>query len=128
MKIEHIGLNVKDPQASATWYVENLGMRILKQGGPPTHGRFLVDSAGQAIVEIYRNEKAPIPDYATMDPVVLHVAIASANVRTDRQRLIDAGATPEGELIVTPEGDELAVVRDPWGLALQLVKRGKSLI
>jgi catechol 2,3-dioxygenase-like lactoylglutathione lyase family enzyme len=127
MKIEHIGFNVKEPQAAADWYVANLGMNLVKQGGPPTYGRFLADGPGQTVLEFYRNDKAPIPDYAATDPITLHVAIVSSDVRGDRKRLITAGATPAGEATVTPEGDELAVVRDPWGLAIQLARRGKPL-
>jgi catechol 2,3-dioxygenase-like lactoylglutathione lyase family enzyme len=128
MDIEHIGINVKDPQAAARWYVENLGWKIIRQGGAPTHGRFLADTAGRGLLEVYCNTKAPIPDYFATDPVTLHVAIASGDVRADRQRLVEVGATPEGEVAVTPDGDEIAMVRDPWGLALQLVKRAKPLI
>ncbi len=128
MNIEHIGINIKDPQSAARWYVDNLGWKIIRQGGPPAHGRFLADSAGRGIMEVYCNTKAAIPDYFAMDPVVLHVAVASGDVRADRQRLVDAGATPEGEIAVTPDGDQIAMVRDPWGLPLQLVKRAKPLV
>jgi glyoxylase I family protein len=127
MKMEHIGFNVKEPKAVAKWYVENLGLKVVKQGGPPTYGHFLADSSGQGILEFYCNTRAPIPDYASMDPVTLHVALVSDEVRADRKRLIDAGAAPEGEATVTPEGDELAMVRDPWGLAIQLAKRRKPM-
>lgn len=45
-----------------------------------------------------------------------------------RARLIAAGATPAGEIVVTPAGDELAMLRDPWGIPLQLVRRAEPMI
>jgi hypothetical protein len=42
--------------------------------------------------------------------------------------LLDAGATPAGEIVTTPTGDVMTFVRDPWGLTVQLVKRAKPLI
>jgi hypothetical protein len=39
-----------------------------------------------------------------------------------------AGATAEGEVSVTPAGDEMAMLRDPWGLPVQLIKRRVPMI
>jgi hypothetical protein len=44
------------------------------------------------------------------------------------QRLIAAGATAEGEINTTGRGDQLAFLRDPWNIVIQLVKRGKPLL
>ena len=43
-------------------------------------------------------------------------------------RLLAAGATTAGDVTITPTGDEMTFLRDPWGLALQLVKRGAPLM
>ena len=32
-----------------------------------------------------------------------------------------------GEAETSPAGDDLAMLRDPWGFALQLVKRAKPM-
>jgi uncharacterized glyoxalase superfamily protein PhnB len=63
-----------------------------------------------------------------MDPLVLHVAFAPDDVRATRERLIAAGAVPVGDVVVTPTGDEFAMLRDPWGLALQLARRARPLV
>jgi hypothetical protein len=39
-----------------------------------------------------------------------------------------AGATAEGEVVVTDGGDTMAMLRDPWGLAVQLVNRRERMI
>jgi len=37
-------------------------------------------------------------------------------------------ATPEGEPFTNPAGDEVAMLRDPWGLAIQLIHRADPMI
>ena len=123
MKIEHVAFNVAEPVAVAQWYIENLGMRAVRTGPPPVSMHFLVDAAGQSMVELYHNAKAPVPEYRKIDPLVLHLAFAVDDVRAMRERLLKAGATPEGEVTTTEGGDDLAMLRDPWGFAVQLVRR-----
>jgi glyoxylase I family protein len=127
MNIEHAGLNVPDPVAAARWYTEHLGMRVLRTSGPPNHAHFLADAPGRMVLEIYGNPAVPVPDYRSMHPLVLHLAFAVDDVRATRTRLLAAGATTEGEPETNTAGDDLAMLRDPWGLALQLVRRGTPL-
>lgn len=127
MKLEHVALLVADPVAVARWYEEHLGMRVVRTGEAPGNARFLADDEGRSVLEIYAGTP-PLPGYASMDPLVLHVAFAPDDVRATRERLIAAGAVPVGDVVVTPTGDELAVQRDPWGLALQLARRARPLV
>jgi hypothetical protein len=58
--------------------------------------------------------------------VVVHadvVAFAVADIDGERQRLLQVGATADGDISTTAKGDQLAIVRDPWGNAVQLVQR-----
>jgi glyoxylase I family protein len=128
MNIEHVALNVSDPIALADWYVKNLGMRILRALAEPPYTRFLADAAGRVVLEVYRQEKAPVPDYAAMDVLVLHVAFVTKDLTAARERLLGAGATAVGETATTPAGDVMAWLRDPWGVPLQLVTRAKPLL
>jgi glyoxylase I family protein len=59
---------------------------------------------------------------------VLHIAFWADDVAATRARLLTAGATPEGEVVLTPAGDTVAMLRDPWGLAIQFVHRGSPMI
>ena len=128
MKLEHVALLVADPPAMARWYEENLGMRVVKRSDePPGHARFLADSAGTSVLETYASDVHPIPDYRAMDPALLHVAFATTEIVTTRDRLIAAGATPVGEIAQNAAGDRFAMLRDPWGLALQLADRARPL-
>ena len=128
MKIEHIALNVPDPAAIADWYVANLGMQVVRQSGAPTYTTFLADSDGDTILELYRFDGAPLPDYAAQDPMVLHLAFSSANAVEQARELAAAGAQLQGEPRATDGGDTLIFLRDPWGIALQLVERSRPLL
>jgi glyoxylase I family protein len=127
MNIEHVALNVADPAALADWYVKHLGMKIVRQVDVPPHTRFIADESGRTVLEIYR-QKAPVPDYASQDPMVLHVAFIAPDIRGCRDRLLAAGATVAKDIHTTPEGDEMAFLHDPWGVVIQLVKRAKPLM
>ena len=128
MDIEHIAYQVSDPVAAAEWYALHLGLRIVWSGGPPAHGRFMADSSSHVMVELYHNPKAPVPDYRSMDPVLLHLALETDDVPAVRARLMAAGASPEGDIVRAASGDVIAVVRDPWGFPLQLCHRAKPMI
>lgn len=128
MNLEHIGMNVPDPAAAAKWYCQHLGMTVKRAGPPPANGRFLADTRGEMMLEFYSNHSAPIPDYRTVHSQVLHVAFQVEDVRATRERLVHAGALAEGEMIVNDEGDVLAMLRDPWGVPIQLVKRAQAMI
>lgn len=130
MKIEHVGYMVEDPIRVAEWYCAHLGFRVARgmQVSPFTH--FLVDSAGQSMLEIYNNPAAQVPDYAALDPLVLHVAmdVGEEGIETVRDRLLAAGASLYSDLTLTPAGDQLIMLRDPWGLALQLARRMNAML
>jgi catechol 2,3-dioxygenase-like lactoylglutathione lyase family enzyme len=127
MKLEHVALLVADPVSMASWYEQHLGMRVVRTGEAPGHARFLADDAGASVLEVYAGTP-PVPDYGAMDPALLHVAFAVEDVVGTRARLLAAGATPVGDVVVTPAGDRFAMLRDPWGLALQLARRGQPLV
>lgn len=126
MTFEHFALNVPEVHAHARWYVAHLGFRILRQreDGPYTH--FLADDTGRPIIELYTNLSAPRPNYATNDPLCFHIAVMAADARAEQKRLVDAGAT----FVLTdelPDGTLLVMLRDPWGVPLQLCQRAKPL-
>lgn len=128
MKIEHVAYNVDDPLAMGRWYVEHMGMAVKRRTIDPPYAHFLADDSGKVMIEIYGNPDAPVPDYRNLDARALHLAFVSKDVDADIQRLTAAGATLDGEPFRTPEGDHLAMLRDPWGFAIQLVKRGTPMI
>ncbi len=125
---EHTALNVSAPVEMARWYTANLDMKIVREGPPPINARFVADRDGHTMIEIYTNPPDAVPNYASMDPLQLHLAFMVDDVDAIRSRLIDAGATSVGDVTVTPAGDRLAMLRDPWGLAIQLVCRSDPML
>jgi catechol 2,3-dioxygenase-like lactoylglutathione lyase family enzyme len=126
MKIEHFALNVADPVAMAAWYCTHFGLRVVRHLPEPAQTHFLADEAG-GVLEIYRNPPEEVPDYAAMDPLLLHLAFASANPVADRERLVAAGASSVSEVRLA-DGSHLMMLRDPWGLAFQLCRRAIPLL
>jgi glyoxylase I family protein len=126
MHVEHIGLNVPDAAAMAAWYQEHLGMQVVKQLHEACF--FIADETGHGILEIYTNPKAPIPEYKSMDPLELHFAFCSEDIEADFRRLVTAGATPVSKPAEASPGSVLAMLRDPWGLVVQLASRTDPMI
>ena len=128
MRIEHFAYMVADPPKVADWYVKNLGWQIRLREDKSPHARFIADSSGQVMVEIYNNPAAVVPDYRSMNPLLLHIGMTCGpDLDEVRDRLLAAGATDAGGIIVTPRGDRLAMLRDPWGLAIQLCHRSTPI-
>lgn len=123
MNVEHIAFAVEDSVAMAEWYCQNLGMKVTRQGGPPIYMTFVADEAGTTMFELYVQPDVETPDYASMDPLILHLAFSADDIEGTRDRLIEAGATLAQAPFQTDAGDTLCMLRDPWGLALQLVRR-----
>lgn len=128
MKLEHTAYQVEDPVALAAWYVAHLGMTIKRKQDASPFGHFLADDGETVMLEFYNNPKVRVPDYRAIDPLVLHIAFRADDVAGVRAKLLAAGATPEGEIRQDAMGDTLAMLRDPWGLAVQLVKRVTPMI
>lgn len=122
MKFEHFALNVPDARTMSRWYVEHLGLTVLRSIPAAPHTHFLGDDTGRVFVEFYSNPAAVFPDYAASHPFVLHVAFFAPDAGAAAQRLQAAGATPFSDDLL-PDGSRLIFLRDPWGVPVQLCQR-----
>ena len=121
MKLEHVAIDVADPEAFKAWWCENLGFRVSPNPG------FIMDDSGTAGLEVYRTGETPsAPDYGSMNSMTFHVAFVSDDVKADVDRLVAAGATVE-QLKLDNPAFHMAILRDPWGVAIQLCKREKTI-
>jgi len=128
MRVEHIAWQVPDPVATADWYVRNMGFRVARRGKGPTLAHFLADEFGHVVIEVYNNPAASMPDYPVMSPLLLHLAFAVSDMAGTRDMLVKVGATVAEDISKTHAGDEIAMLRDPWGFPIQLVKRAEPMI
>ncbi len=121
MRLEHFAIDIADPAAFKAWWSANLGLRVS-----PANDAFLVDDSGTFVIEVYRTDKTPsAPDYRAIDPMTLHIAFLSDDVDADVARLVAAGAE-QVELVHKP-GFDMAILRDPQGVSIQLVKRAAAV-
>jgi catechol 2,3-dioxygenase-like lactoylglutathione lyase family enzyme len=127
LNVEHFACNVSDPVAMAAWYTEHLGMRVVRRVETPPYIHFIADANLRVVIEIYSNPADAIPDYKSMHPLRFHLAFAADDPAAVKAALVSAGATFVDEQTLG-DGSRLVMLRDPWGLALQLVKRATPLI
>jgi len=128
MRIEHAGIQVKEPAAMADWYIANLGFKCVRSADTPVPVRFIADSGSKVMLEVYRNPDVGVPDYASTDPLHLHVAFTCDDPGPAAQRLVRAGAKLVSGPEIKPNGDELVMLRDPWGLPIQLCRRASPMV
>jgi len=127
MKLEHVAFNVKDPVAVAAWYNRHLGLVTVRQLAVSSHTHFLADDGGTVLLEIYNNPPDAVPPYADMDPLLFHLAFVSDDPERDKAALLSAGATLVSDQRLA-DGSRLVMLRDPWGVALQLCKRAVPML
>jgi glyoxylase I family protein len=128
IRLEHVAINVENPIAMAKWYCNNLDMKIVRKGPPPVNMHFISDAQGNMMLEIYHNPPDAVPDYPSMDPLMLHIAFMVDDVEGTCRKLVTAGATVATEITVTESGDKLAMLRDPWGVPIQILKRAEPML
>ena len=127
MKFEHFALNVAEPLQMADWYVAHLGLSIVKKMESPPYMIFMADDSGTIMLEIYNNPKAAVLDYHEFHPLTVHLAFVSDHPKEDKERLLRAGATLCSDDILE-DGSHLVMLKDPWGLAIQLCKRAVPML
>lgn len=122
MVFEHFALNVINVDNVVSWYAENLELKVVSQQHEPPFMTFLADSSDRVIMEIYHRPDETITVFAEKHPLTFHVAFVSENAQEDRLRLEEQGATFFEE-VKKEDGSHLIMLRDPWGMPLQLCQR-----
>jgi glyoxylase I family protein len=128
MRIEHFAYQVEHTAKASSWYCQHLGFVVKRSADDPVPVRFLADESGCVMIEIYNNPTVTTPDYASMDPLLLHLAFVCDHVQTATDRLLEAGATWVSGPEIMGNGDEIAMLRDPWGLAIQFIRRTDPMV
>jgi catechol 2,3-dioxygenase-like lactoylglutathione lyase family enzyme len=126
MKFEHFALNVTDARAAAKWYADHIGLRVARSREDMPYTSFLSDDTGRVIVEFYSNPAAVVPDYSSIHPLCFHIAFVAEDPKAAKARLLAAGASEAYDEGLA-DGTILLMLRDPWGVPLQIVKRPKPL-
>ena len=122
MVFEHFAVNVVDVKSAVKWYVENLGLTVVSEQKEAPFMNFLGDATGRVIIEFYHRSDAVITDFNKEHPLTFHVAFVSENAQSDRERLEKQGAVYVEE-IKKEDGTHIVMLRDPFGMPLQLCQR-----
>ena len=126
MIFEHFALNVREPHKVKKWYVDHLDLKVVSEMTDPPHMIFLADDSDRVVCELYHNSDAPFIDFAAQHHLTFHIAFESISASSDRDRLLRAGCTLVEE-VKKEDGSLLVMLRDPWGLALQICQRGERM-
>jgi glyoxylase I family protein len=127
MKLEHFAVNVANPIEMSEWYVKYLGLTVVRSDKTAPFMTFLADDSGRIMIELYNNPPGQVPDYKNMHPLMLHIAFVTTDPESDKNRLVDAGATLQSEQKLD-DGSVLIMLKDPWGFSVQLCKRGTPML
>lgn len=127
-RFEHIALNVPDPEAMAKWYIDNLGMKLVRGGFAPNASAFLADSGMHMMLELLHNVNAPIFEAGKISQTSFHLAFISPDIRQTQTKLVAAGAVIADSLRKSDSGDMVLNFRDPWGLTIQFIQRVNTML
>ncbi len=122
MVFEHFALNIAAVDEVVDWYITHLGLEIVSRQQAPPFMTFLSDSSGRVILELYQRPDEAITDFKKQHPLTFHLAFVSENADKDKDRLLSSGATFVEE-VRKDDGSVLHMLRDPWGMPLQLCQR-----
>ncbi|HEA20280.1 MAG TPA: VOC family protein [Pricia antarctica] len=122
MIFEHFALNVPNVDALVTWYTKFVGLHVVKAQSEPPFMTFLADASNRVILELYHRPEEAITDFAKQHFLTFHLAFVSENAEVDKDRLMAEGAMFVEE-VRKEDGSHLIMLRDPWGMPLQLCQR-----
>lgn len=125
MVFEHFALNVNNVAAVVAWYVSNVELKVVHQQKELPFMTFLADSSDRVVLELYQKSEETMTNFQSQHPATFHVAFVSENAKKDSERLQQEGAALVEEVSL-PDGGLLVMLRDPWGMPLQLCQRAKK--
>jgi catechol 2,3-dioxygenase-like lactoylglutathione lyase family enzyme len=130
---DHVGLAVPDLEAATTWYCGTLGLTAAPAFAVPgtdLRGVMLLhEPSGYRIELLHRPDAAPgmTPSSAEDAAATLgygHICLRVADVRSEFDRLIAAGATSRKDPMPAPRaGATVSFVADPWGNLIEVIDR-----
>ena len=126
MIFEHFAINVPDPIAIADWYVKNVGLTTVRQQNQAPFMTFLADKTGRVVMELYYRPEQTIMNFGDQHSLTFHFAMETMNAETEKNRLLQVGATLFEEQHLD-DGSHLVMLRDPWGICLQICQRASRM-
>ena len=121
VKFEHLRINVADKEATAKWYVDNVGLEII-----PSNNKEVIYVADKD--HNFMLELSQIPNlknnYFDIHIDAFHMAFeGQKTIEAVAEKMLANGGTQEGKLYRNLIGDYVNNVRDPNGFTSQLIHR-----
>jgi catechol-2,3-dioxygenase len=121
VKFEHLRINVADKEATAKWYVDNVGLEII-----PSNNKDVVYVADKD--HNFMLELSSIPGlkntYSDIHIDGFHIAFEGhKSIQGVAEKMLANGGIQEGALYTNLIGDYVMNVRDPNGFTSQLIHR-----
>ena len=129
-KALHVGISVKDMDASLIWYRDVLGFgeKLKDFYAPPLGARIcFIRGCGGFEIELFRydapkaipeDRRTPNSDLQTVG--TKHLAVATDDMAALRKRLVDYGVDIAHE--VTMDGESVMFIRDPDGVLVEIIE------
>ena len=117
-----VALTVDDYDRAVAFYRDALGLREVESWDRP-NGRGTILDAGRATLELFDPRQAETLDAIEVGRRVsgaVRLALHVDDSGAASDALVEAGATREHDLVITPWGDRNARVRAPDGMQLTL--------
>ena len=126
--IDHPAIACRDVRATAAWYCQNLGMRIIgdnEKMPPALVVGYDDDCLSGAVLELMpvRNDGPEPADQPRFCPGIRHFAVRVSNFDAAYDALAKAGIAFLGEVVTAVGGGRIVSFRDPEGNELQIVQR-----
>lgn len=122
--IEHAGIAARDPAALAQWYMDVLGMRLLRKAGAST---FFLGYQRGACLEIYAartDAPATADNYARG---MTHLALYTDDFEATCRALDEKGVARAAEPVIRADL-KLALMRDPEGNLFHITNRDAEIV
>ena len=114
-RIKHIAIATRDPEATAQFYIDGLGLeQVGKVNSPLAEGYYLSDGYINLAVLKYKNDDVATTEGAPRHAGVHHIGFAVDDMEESTQRITSAGAVPHLEQQMA------ASKRDPGSLNVEM--------
>ena len=129
VKALHVGISVKDMEASLKWYKDVLGFEKVKDDyAPPLGARIcFIRGVGGFEIELFQYDapkplpeerRTPNSDLQTIG--TKHAAFATDDMKALKERLVAYGVDIAHE--VTMDGESVMFIRDPDGVLVEIIQ------
>ena len=121
VKFEHLRINVADKDATARWYVENVGLEIIPSKNKEVV--YVADKDHNFMIE-FSSILGLKTSYFDIHIDAFHLAFeGQKSIEATAEKMLVNGGTREGKLYRNLIGDFVDNVRDPNGFTSQLIYR-----